>query len=71
MDRERRRKGDKSKNCRMATVYVVYTLKVHPDGTVEGPLNRQVFAAGNVFFESFHDGKVIPDAIATGSGATG
>ena len=29
----------------MATVYVVYTLKVHSDGTVEGPLNRQVFAA--------------------------
>lgn len=43
MERRRRRTGDKSKNCRMATVYVVYTLKVHEDGTVEGPLNRQVF----------------------------
>lgn len=43
--RRRRRKGDKSKNCKMATVYVVYTLHVHDDGTVEGPLNRQVFAA--------------------------
>lgn len=45
VDRRRRRKGDKSKNCCMATVYVVYTLLVHADGTVEGPLNRQVFAA--------------------------
>ncbi len=44
-ERTRRRTGDKSKNCRMATVYVVYTLQVHDDGTVEGPLNRQVFAA--------------------------
>lgn len=44
-ERQRRKKGDKSKNCRMATVYVLYTLKLHPDGTVEGPLNRQVFAA--------------------------
>jgi hypothetical protein len=43
--RQRRRTGDKSKNCRMATVYVVYTLQVHADGTVEGPLNRQVFAS--------------------------
>ena len=45
MHRHRRKKGDKSKNCRMATVYVVYTLRVHADGTVEGPLHRQVFAA--------------------------
>jgi len=45
VDRRRRRTGDKSKNCRMATVYVVYTLAVHEDGTVEGPLNRQVFAS--------------------------
>ncbi len=45
VDRRRRQKGDKSKNCRMATVYVLYTLKLHSDGTVEGPLNRQVFAA--------------------------
>ncbi|MFT6820612.1 MAG: hypothetical protein ACJATT_004440 [Myxococcota bacterium] len=29
----------------MATVYVLYTLKVDSDGAVEGPLNRQVFAA--------------------------
>ena len=43
--RDRRQTGDKSKNCRMATVYVLYTLRVHEDGTVEGPLNRQVFAA--------------------------
>jgi len=45
IDRRRRKKGDKSKNCRMATVYIVYRLKVDADGTVEGPLNRQVFAA--------------------------
>ena len=45
VDRCRRRTGDKSKNCRMATVYVVYTVVVHDDGTVEGPLNRQVFAS--------------------------
>lgn len=43
VDRNRRAIGDKSKNCRMATIYVVYTLRVHTDGTVEGPLNRQVF----------------------------
>jgi len=43
VDRLRRATGDKSKNCRMATIYVLYTLHVHPDGTVEGPLNRQVF----------------------------
>lgn len=45
VDRRRRQKGDKSKNCRMATIYVLYTLEVHADGTVEGPLNRQVFGA--------------------------
>jgi hypothetical protein len=45
VDRPRRQTGDKSKNCRMATVYVLYTLKVDSDGAVEGPLNRQVFAA--------------------------
>ena len=45
VSRRRRQKGDKSKNCRMATVYAVYTLKVHKDNTVEGPLHRQVFAA--------------------------
>jgi hypothetical protein len=45
VNRCRRQKGDKSRNCRMATVYVVYTLLVHEDGTVEGPLHRQVFAA--------------------------
>ena len=44
-ERRRRRTGDKSKNCRMATTYVVYSLMVHPDGSVEGPLNRQVFSS--------------------------
>jgi len=42
--RERKKVGDKSKNARMATVAIVYTLRVLPDGTVEGPLNRRVFA---------------------------
>lgn len=42
--RERKKVGDKSKNARMATVGIVYTLRVLPDGTVEGPLNRSVFA---------------------------
>lgn len=42
--RERKKVGDKSKNARMATVGIVYTLRVLPDGTVEGPINRRVFA---------------------------
>lgn len=42
-DRERKKVGDKSKNARMATIGVVYTQRVLPDGSVEGPLNRRVF----------------------------
>lgn len=42
--RARKKVGDKSKNARMFTAFVVYTLKQHPDGSVEGPLNRRVFA---------------------------
>lgn len=42
--RPRRKKGDKTKNGRAAKVAVVYTLAVLPDGTVEGPINRRVFA---------------------------
>jgi len=38
----RRKKGDKSKNARMATVGVVYTLRRLPDGTIEGPIHKRV-----------------------------
>lgn len=41
--RERKKVGDKSKNARVATIGVVYTLRRRPDGSVEGPLNRRVF----------------------------
>lgn len=40
----RRAKGDKSRNKRMATVGVVYTLRRMPDGTLEGPVNKQILA---------------------------
>lgn len=42
--RERKKVGDKSKNARVATIGVVYTLHRRPDGSVEGPINRRVFA---------------------------
>ncbi len=42
--RPRRKKGDKTKNGRSAKVAVVYTLHRLPDGSVEGPLNRRIFA---------------------------
>src|SRR5690606_4094320 len=42
--RARRRKGDRSKNARMATVAVVYTLRRMPDGSLEGPINKRVIA---------------------------
>lgn len=42
--RPRRKKGDKSKNARMATVFVIYTLRRAADGTLEGPLNKRVMA---------------------------
>lgn len=41
--RIRKKLGDKSKNKRMASVGVVYTLRRLADGTVEGPINRRVF----------------------------
>lgn len=41
--RVRKKTGDKSKNKRMASVGVVYTLRRLPDGAVEGPINRRVF----------------------------
>jgi hypothetical protein len=42
--RQRRGPGKKSKNAKMATVGVLYTLRRLPDGTLEGPCNKQVFA---------------------------
>jgi hypothetical protein len=43
----RRKKGDKSKNARMATIVVMYTLRRAKDGTQQllGPVNRRVYAS--------------------------
>ena len=41
----RRQKGDKAKNGKMATIAVLYTLRKSADGTLEGPLNKQVYAS--------------------------
>jgi hypothetical protein len=40
--RKRRKKGDKSKNAKMANVGVIYTLRVK-DGLVEGPIEKRVY----------------------------
>ena len=39
----RRKKGDKSKNGRSATLVVMYTLKRGEDGRLHGPINKKVF----------------------------
>jgi len=42
----RQKTGDKSKNARLATVLVMYTLRRSPDGTkLLGPLNKRVYAS--------------------------
>ncbi len=41
--RPRRKKGDKTKNGRSAKLAVVYTLRVLPDGDLEGPINKRIF----------------------------
>lgn len=43
----RRNKGDKSKNARMATIVVMYTLRAATDGSgrMLGPFNRKVYAS--------------------------
>lgn len=43
----RRKKGDKSKNARMATIVVMYTLKQSDDGKNQllGPINRRQYAS--------------------------
>lgn len=43
--KKRRKKGDKSKNGKMATIVVMYTLKRSADGTLEGPVNKKVYAS--------------------------
>jgi hypothetical protein len=43
--KKRKKKGDKSKNGRMATIVVMYTLKRSPDGMLEGPINKKVYAS--------------------------
>lgn len=43
--KQRRKKGDKAKNGKMATIVTMYTLKRSADGTLEGPLNKKVYAS--------------------------
>jgi hypothetical protein len=43
--KKRRKKGDKSKNGKMATIVVIYTLKQSEDGSLEGPINKKVYAS--------------------------
>ena len=42
--KKRERSKGKSKNSKAAIIGVVYTLRTNKDGTVEGPLNKQVIA---------------------------
>ena len=41
--KKRRKKGDKSKNGRSATLVVMYTLRRGADGRLHGPINKKVF----------------------------
>jgi hypothetical protein len=43
--KKRRQKGDKAKNGKMATIVVLYTLRRSADGTLEGPINKKVYAS--------------------------
>lgn len=43
--KKRKKKGDKSKNAKMTTVVVMYTLKRSPDGLLEGPINKKIYAS--------------------------
>jgi hypothetical protein len=43
--RQRRKKGDKSKNGRSITLVVMYTLKKGEDGKLHGPLNKKVWGS--------------------------
>lgn len=43
--KKRKKKGDKSKNGKMCTIVVMYTLKRSKDGKLEGPINKKVYAS--------------------------
>lgn len=43
--KKRKKKGDKSKNGKMTTVVVLYTLKRSDDGLLLGPINKKVYAS--------------------------
>ena len=43
--KKRRKKGDKAKNGKMATIVTMYTLRRSGDGTLEGPINKKVYAS--------------------------
>ena len=43
--KKRKKKGDKSKNGKMTTIVVMYTLKRSDDGLLEGPINKKVYAS--------------------------
>ena len=43
--KRRKKKGDKSKNAKMSTIVVMYTLKRSADGLLEGPINKKVYAS--------------------------
>jgi len=43
--KQRRKKGDKSKNGKMATIVTMYTLRKSTDDTLEGPINKKVYAS--------------------------
>lgn len=42
--RKRRKKGDKSKNAKVATVGVIYSIRRLPTGEIEGPIHKRVYA---------------------------
>jgi hypothetical protein len=55
--KQRRAPGKKSKNAKMATVGVIYTLRRMPDGKLEGPCNKQIvatFGGDRALFERLH-----------------
>jgi len=43
--KKRKKKGDKSKNAKMSTIVVMYTLKRNAVGLLEGPINKKVYAS--------------------------
>ncbi len=43
--KKRKKKGDKSKNAKMCTIVVMYTLKRTADGHLLGPINKKIYAS--------------------------